>query len=75
VLEIAECPSQSVLRIPYFGVMRSGREADHSHPSNAEIKANELYINSICLQGMHKDNFVYIYICSFIYFDRMVGEM
>jgi hypothetical protein len=66
-LEIAERPSQSVLRLPYFDVRWSGSKADHSHPSHAEIKANELYINSICLQGMHKDNFVYIYICSFIY--------
>ena len=40
------------------GVKRPGREADHSHPSSAEVK-NECRYNSspLCFHGLYRDGF------------------
>jgi hypothetical protein len=50
------------------GVKRSGREADHSPPSSAEIKESvELYLHSpitpswIGAQLKHRGNFIFIF--------------
>ena len=39
-------------------VKRLGREADHSHPSSAEVKNKWSYASTVpvCLHGMYRDN-------------------
>jgi hypothetical protein len=59
-------PIQCVLGVLFLGLKRPGREADHSPPSNAEVKEwVELYLhspNTPSRRGAelkHRDNFTY----------------
>jgi hypothetical protein len=60
---LAKNPIQWVTEALSLGVKRPGREADHSHPSNAEVKeCVELYLHSpnkpswLGAQLKHRDN-------------------
>jgi hypothetical protein len=66
-LEPAHPPSQWVQGALSLGVKRSGREADHSSPSSAEVEWVELYLHSPNIpskrgaQLYHKDNFTFTF--------------
>jgi hypothetical protein len=50
-------PIQWVPGAPFLGIKRSGREADHSHSSTAEVKeCVELYLYSHSTPSMAMDN-------------------
>jgi len=70
-LEITEIPNKSVLRLPYLRVTRSGPEADHLHPSIADIKANGT-VHQLHMPSTHAQRklrlyiYIYIYIYTFV---------
>jgi len=65
-LEVTERPSKSVPRLPYLEVTRSGPETDHSHRSNAGIKASRT-VHELHMPSRHAQGQLGLYIRLLVY--------